>query len=201
MGYPLAPERMAEVVPRAQLIVLLRGPVDRAYSDYQQVARKGRENRAFEETIEEAIEAEKTLPFGKKDECSEEQEDRVDVKGPTRCVYLSRGIYVDLLRRWSKLFGDEQMLVLKSEDFFERPTETLKVVLGFLGLPDWEPEASEIPNEHKNKGEYEQKMDPATRKRLEELFEPHNKRLYEYLGKDFGGRVRIGESATSFNPR
>ncbi len=52
LGYPLAPERIAEVVPRAQLIVLLRGPADRAYSDYQQVARKGRENRTFEETIE-----------------------------------------------------------------------------------------------------------------------------------------------------
>jgi hypothetical protein len=29
-------------------------------------------------------------------------------------------------------------------------------------------------------------MDPATRRRLEEYFEPHNRRLYEYLGVDFG---------------
>lgn len=81
-------------------------------------------------------------------------------------MYLSPGIYVNLLRYWSKPFGNEQMLMLKSEDFFEHPTETLKVILGFLGLLDWEPEASEIRNRRKNKGEYEQKMDPATRKRL-----------------------------------
>jgi hypothetical protein len=29
-------------------------------------------------------------------------------------------------------------------------------------------------------------MNPATRRRLEEYFEPHNQRLYDYLGTDFG---------------
>jgi hypothetical protein len=29
-------------------------------------------------------------------------------------------------------------------------------------------------------------MDSATRSRLEEYFEPHNQRLYEFLGVDFG---------------
>jgi hypothetical protein len=72
--------------------------------------------------------------------------------------------------------------VLKSEDFFEHPRETLKPVLSFLDLPDWEPGAWEP----RNKGVYEQGMDLATRQRLEEFFEPHNKKLYEYLGVDFG---------------
>ena len=75
--------------------------------------------------------------------------------------------------------------MLKSEDFFERPVETLKVVLTFLELPEWEPEASELANK-RNKGDYGQKMDPAIRRRLEEYFEPHNQRLYDYLGVDFG---------------
>jgi len=153
MPHRLAPERMAEVVPQAWLIALLRNPVDRAHSDYQQVVRKGREPRTFEEAIE--------------GETSE---------------YLARGVYVDQLLRWSKFFSEEQMLVLKSEDFFERPRETLKLVLDFLDLPGWEPEASEI----RNKGTYTQKMDPATRRRLEDYFEPHNRRLYELLGVDFG---------------
>jgi hypothetical protein len=89
---------------------------------------------------------------------------------------------VDQLLRWSKFFDGEQMLVLKSEDFFERTTDTLKLVQSFLDLPDWEPKTWEI---HK-KGDYEQEMDPATRRRLEEFFEPHNRRLYEFLGVDFG---------------
>ena len=73
------------------------------------------------------------------------------------------------------------MLVLKSEDFFERPQETLKPVLDFLDLPDWEPEAWESGQKHN----YE-RMDPATRRGLEEYFDPHNERLYEHLGTDFG---------------
>ena len=72
--------------------------------------------------------------------------------------------------------------MLKSEDFFERPQETLKIVLDFLDLPPWEPEALEV----RKKGSYEQKMDPDIRQRLEEYFEPHNQRLYKYLGVDFG---------------
>jgi hypothetical protein len=29
-------------------------------------------------------------------------------------------------------------------------------------------------------------MDPATREQLDDYFEPHNRRLYELLGMDFG---------------
>ncbi len=96
--------------------------------------------------------------------------------------YLSRGVYVDQLLRWSEFYDKEQMLVLKSEDFYERAPETLMLVLDFLHLPDWQPETWEV----RNKGHYEQEMNPATRRRLEEYFEPHNRRLYEYLGVDFG---------------
>jgi hypothetical protein len=149
---------MAKVVPQARLIVLLRNPVDRAYSDYQQARRKGRETRTFEE----AIEAEKTRLLASS-------------------KYLGRSTYVDHLLRWSKYFDDEQMLVLKSENFFECPQDTLERVLDFLDLPNWEPEASE----KRNRGKYEQEMHPATRQQLEEYFEPHNEKLYEHLGVDF----------------
>jgi hypothetical protein len=77
------------------------------------------------------------------------------------------------------------MLVLKSEDFFESPHETLKLAFAFLELPEWEPEASQLGYK-RNTGSYEEGMNPATRRRLEEYFEPHNRRLYDYLGVDFG---------------
>ena len=153
------PERIAKVLPQARLIALLRDPVQRAYSDYQQVRRKGREPLPFEE----AIEAEKRQPKG--------------LRG-----YLSRGIYVDHLLCWSRFFAEDQLLVLKSEDFFGHTQETLERVLDFLDLPKWDADVSETRN---NKGEYETQMAPATRQRLEEYFEPHNGRLYEYLGVNF----------------
>jgi len=159
---PAVPKRMAEVVPQARLIVLLRNPVDRAYSDYQHEVRFEGEGRTFEEAV----------GFD-------------GASLDARCEYLSKGLYVDQLLRWSNFFAKEQMLVLKSEDFFERTPETLKLVLKFLDLPDWEPGPTGNPR-RRNKGGYVQGMAPVTRQRLEDFFEPHNRRLYEYLGVDFG---------------
>jgi Sulfotransferase domain len=176
MAHRLAPERMAQVIPQVRLIALLRNPVDRAYSDYQMAVRKEREPKTFEEAI--GLD-EGAMGAGQARLLDDDSE------------YLSRGLYVDQLLRWSRFFSREQMLVLKSEDFFERPKETLKVVLKFLDLPEWEPKASETGMERKkrdkrNPGAYEGGMEAATRRRLEEYFEPHNKRLYDYLGTDFG---------------
>ncbi len=179
LSYPPVPERVVEVIPQARLIALLRNPVYRAYSHFQAAVRKESEPRTFEEAI--GLEGVRSL--GKEDEAAE---------GGGRAAldddseYLSRSVYVDQLLRWSKFFSQEQMLVLKSEDFFERPQETLKLVVDFLGLPEWEPEASEILPKRRNKGDYERGMDPETRQRLEEYFKPHNRRLYDFLGADFG---------------
>ena len=175
ISHPLAPERIAEVVPQARLIALLRDPVERTFSDYQQVARKEREALTFEETIGAA---EKVQP------ADEEGEARVSL-GSARQGYLSRSIYVDQLLRWTRFFSKEQMLVLKSEDFFEDPRTTLQTAFDFLGLPEWEPTAEELLGGKRNTGGYGKEMDPATRRRLKEYFEPHNKRLYDFLGVDF----------------
>lgn len=175
--HPHAARRMAEVVPGARLIVLLRNPVDRAYSHYQMIARKGVELRTFEE----AVEAEVGMLRGETKGALEHEQHA----GPGHQLYsyLSRGVYVDQLRRWAEFFDREQMLVLKSEDFFERPAETLEIVLGFLGLQGGVSADKEVFGK-RNEGRYERGIDPGTRQRLETLFGPHNERLYEYLGVD-----------------
>jgi len=160
LGHPDVPERMAKVLPQARLIVMLRNPVDRAYSMYHHRVRNGHETRTFEEVVEADL-------------------------NDGSVGLLSRSIYVDHLVRWSEFFSEEQLLVLKSEDLFERPLQTLKVVLDFLDLPDWEPEVSKLTGNKRNEGRYEE-MNPSTRRKLEEYFEPHNQRLYEFLGVDFG---------------
>ena len=116
----LVPERMAKVVPQARLIALLRNPVDRTYSQYQQVTRKGRQTLTFEE----AIGVKKRRP-GVGGETSDEGGDDLIGLAEARHKYLSKSIYVDQLLRWSEFFPKEQMLVLKSEDFFENPVEAL----------------------------------------------------------------------------
>ena len=191
LAHLLAPERMARMVPEARLIVLLRNPVERAYSDYQHVARRGQEPLSFGE----ATELEEAALAGRNDRRSvrspgtggeTEGDDERDATIEARRGYLYRGIYVDQLLRWRRFFPEERMLVLKSEDLFVRTPEVLKLVLDFLGLPDWEFEARKKTREKRNEGNYERRIDPVVRERLERFFGPYNKRLYEYLGVDFG---------------
>src|SRR5215208_8528317 len=46
--HPLAPERVAQMLPNARLVALLRNPVDRAFSHYQHEVALGREPLSFE---------------------------------------------------------------------------------------------------------------------------------------------------------
>jgi hypothetical protein len=173
------PERVKKVVPQARLIALLRNPVHRIYADYRKKEGKGRESRTFKEIIDQMIESTRC---GERDEVLE-GEYRVNSSGEID-IFLHRGIYVDHLMRWREFFPREQILVLKSEDFFENPQEILNVILDFLDLPNWEPEDSLL--QEIRDGAEEARLHPETKRRLEEYFKPHNNRLYEYLGRDFG---------------
>jgi hypothetical protein len=154
---PLVPERMIESIPHSKLVALLRNPVDRAYSQYQMWVRQGNEARSFGEATKQELE------------------------GETGQGYLLRGLYAQQIERFSFFAERDQLLVMKSEDFFSRRWEVYDRALEFLGLTPLEPFA--VPPSTKT---VYPPMDPATRRRLEAYFEPHNQRLYEYLGVDFG---------------
>ena len=173
--YPLAARRVAETIPQAKLIALLRNPIDRAYSDYQHTVRQGYETLPFDEALkheEERLRGEKEKILA--DETYRSTNHR-------RFSYLSRGVYVDQLKEWHRYFDREQLLILKSEDFFDHPTETLRNVTHFLGLP----RRNTRIGGNRNPGGYSSPIDPETLQWLQQYYEPHNKRLYEYLGVDF----------------
>ena len=95
--------------------------------------------------------------------------------------YLSRGVYVDQLRNWMTFFPKEQFMIFKSEDFFKNPHAVVKRVSDFLELPNWNLTDYKISNSLSYTT-----MDATVRKRLIDYFEPHNQKLYEYLGVNFG---------------
>lgn len=181
MFHPHVPKRVSQVIPQVKLIALLRNPVDRAYSQYHLEVELKRETLSFEEAIEREEER-----IGKEREKVLKDEHYVSFDF-SRYSYLARGIYVDQLRTWMSFFPREQLLILKSEDFYADPVAALEQTSKFLNLPELEL--------HERKKKYKlhnyintpyPKMDAATRKRLIEYFEPHNARLYEFLGLNFG---------------
>jgi hypothetical protein len=172
--HPLAPGRVASILPEARLVAVLRNPVDRAYSHYQKERRKGTEFLPFEE----ALEAESERVPGEREKL---------VADPTyrsmahqRFSYLARGIYVDQIEAWRQWFPEKQLLVLNSEDMFRQPEAAVRSVCDFLELPDWSPSISQEPRATRYTP-----MSPSARRRLVDHFRPHNARLFQHLGRDF----------------
>ncbi len=173
--HPAAARRAASVVPDAKLIVLLRNPVDRAYSGWQLQTAIGTETLSFAD----ALKREPERLAG---------EDSRLVSDPSYSSfshrhhsYVARGMYAEQLERWFEHFHREQFLILSSEDFFADPDHTVQTVSKFLGVPQHDLPPAPSPR----RGRSSPQMDPHTRARLATEFEAPNLRLCELLGADY----------------
>ncbi|HUA13971.1 MAG TPA: sulfotransferase domain-containing protein [Verrucomicrobiae bacterium] len=174
--HPLAAERARKLVPAAKIIILLRDPVDRAYSHYHHERRLGHEHLPFEEAL--ACESSRTA-----DEAERlQREPSYESFNYQHFTYLERGIYANQIRRWRKFFPSEQLLILSSEELFEDGARVYRRVLGFLGLPALDLAA--YPAEHV--GKY-RPMAARMRDRLDEFYAPHNRVLREELNAEWPG--------------
>ena len=170
---PLAPPRARAEIPHAKLIVVLRNPIDRAYSEYHMRLKNHRESMTFED----ALDCEERRVAGHWDLAARDPS-HVPY-GALWHSYAGHGIYADALARWRGLFDPRRMLVLDSADLRSRGQQTLDSVFEFLGL-----EPCDVGDENLNEMAYPP-MAPSTRRRLADFFRPHNERLYEMLGRRF----------------
>jgi hypothetical protein len=173
--HPAVPSRVFAALPQARLIVMLRDPVDRAYSHYQLAVRAGKETLSFEE----ALDAEERRLTGDEERLAVDP--AYDSPSHRYNSYISRGLYLQQLERWEERFPREQLLILPSESFFADTVGSLAKVTGFLGL---EPYEGTLPAP-RNRATYEG-LRPETRRRLQERFAEPNRRLEEHLGLDLG---------------
>jgi len=174
--HPHAVGRIRKTVPGIKLIVMLRNPVDRAYSLYKWNVKVGYETLP---TFEEAVEKEEERIRDEwKRVCENEDYHSYNV---LHYSYLDRGRYADQMERVLNLFPREQVLILKSEEFYREPRAVFKRTLRFL-------DRHEIDLTDAKKYNYVryEEMSRSTRERLAEYFKPCNQRLYELTGEDFG---------------
>ena len=172
---PWVPARVAAFAPDLKLIVMLRNPVDRAYSHYKMSVRQGRETLSFEKAIaleSERLQRERGL-FGP---------DKAFAQGTSHRVhsYLLRGHYAEQLERWFAHFPHQQILILESEKFFFEPERLYTKVQAFLGLPEYH-----LSTYHRFNAGGSSSIDPEVGTRLTDYFAPHNTRLSDLLGRSF----------------
>jgi hypothetical protein len=173
--HPRAAERMARVLPDVKLIVLLRNPVDRAFSHFWHQAKRGFEDLSFEE----AVAAEPARLQGELEKVLADE--RYVSFERHHHSYLARGRYAEQLEGWMERFPRDRFLVERSEDFFADPSTVYGRVLEFLELPDYKLPSYETFNAFSDGS-----MEPSLRRMPGAHFRPHNQRLYDLLGRDFG---------------
>jgi hypothetical protein len=173
---PRAPLRAHRLAPKARIIIMLRDPVDRAYSQYHHEIRLGKESLSFEN----AIAAEESRIAGEAERLTHDP--RYISENYIHFTYLKRGLYAEQIRAWLEYYPVDQVLIVSSEKMFENPSAEYQRVLNFLRLPAWD--LPSYPVEYP--GKY-QPMNVAIRVRLREYFAPHNRELREYLDSKWPG--------------
>lgn len=170
---PRIARRVHACYPSVKAIVLLRDPVERAWSHYRERTENGVEPLAFQD----ALAAEDARTAG------ELARMRADPGYHSRAhdwySYRARGVYLPQLRNWLSVFPADQLLVLRSEDMYADPQAAFDQACRFLGvgahvLPDRRP---------RNTGRTRAPVPESCRRELAEFYAPHNRALEAFLGR------------------
>ncbi|HEU4421603.1 MAG TPA: sulfotransferase [Pilimelia sp.] len=172
MFHPLAPDRIARDLPDVRLLVLLRDPVERAYSAHAHELARGFEAEPFERALE--LEAERLA--GERDRMIADptyNSERLQHNG-----YVARGQYVEQLEHLTEVFGRDRLHVVDSDEFFADPRPAFDAVCDFLGLPRWDDITF-----GKHNARTRSPMSAELRARLDAHFAPYDERLAAWWGR------------------
>ena len=159
-----AMERIRDYHPRIKLIILLRNPIDRAFSHWNMLSDRNRENLGFLEAIAAEI---KEIRLGQPFQ-------------PRRRSYLDRGFYFGQMERVFSFFPREQVRVIKFEEFRGRTPEVVNEVFSFLEVKP----LARVKNREQNRIPYEREITTEERRYLYGFLEEGITRLEELLNWD-----------------
>ena len=169
--------RMFDTIPRAKLVLALRDPVTRAFSQWNHQREKWYDNRSFEEVIHQDMR-------------------NLKRKDHTHCYedLLQRGFYIEQVENLLKYYPRESLHILISERMKRNFRHELNGVLNFLGLYKEKKLSQKILRilglrddkiqilEGIYSRSYQEPMKEETARLLQEIYEPYNERLFQFLG-------------------
>ena len=175
---PLVAKRISKCIPDIKLIVMVRNPIDRAFSQYRRRFEKDSESRTFSDVVETEIEYLSSLPQSFNNDNLDKYAERF-LKAP----YLGRSLYEQQLLMWLKFFDKKQILLLKSEDFYQNPSNSLDKIYSFLGTKNYGNYQSLKIKQ--NASGYVIPLEPNVKKKLIDFFSTHNHILKKEWGITF----------------
>jgi hypothetical protein len=173
MYHPQAAPRIARDLPGVKLIVLVRDPVERAYSQHaHEVAREFETERDFGNAL--ALEPAR---LHRQEELLATDPEYYSFAHQHH-AYRGRGEYARYLSVLAGHVPRDRIQVVESERFFAEPDQVYDEVLAFLGLPD----LGRPPFERHNARPRSADMDPRIRRDLTRHFAAHDEDLAGWLG-------------------
>lgn len=157
-------ERIWNYNKQVKLLVLLRNPIERAFSHWNMQRERGYETLDF-------LDAVRAEP------------DRQREASPLqsrRFSYVDRGLYSEQLERVFKFFPREQVKVMKFENFRKDQPGIMRSVFDFIGV---EP-LKNIRNKERNLISYQREITDEEQRSVSNLFEEDSAKLEELLGWD-----------------
>lgn len=181
------PERIFLYNRAIKLIILVRNPVDRAYSSWNMyknfcnspVFSHLVEHRSFEQAIGEEL---YELTTGSRLEYQGYV--RLDNCSMSFPGYISRGLYYDQLTRYTKYFNKSQILIIDNYELHTDVLQVLTKIADFLNLDKFT--SIYTNNIETNAGQYTSTCNINVAELLKAYFTPFNELLYKYVGIDYG---------------
>ncbi len=117
------PKRIKEICGEdMKFIVMLRNPIDRAYSHYLHTKRDELEKLSFIKALEQEKERLKIAKIN------------CDPVAFAKFSYVFQGLYATHLNEYFQYFNTHQFLIIIFEEFVKNPTQSMRDVFSFLGV-------------------------------------------------------------------
>jgi hypothetical protein len=113
---PDAPKLIHQTVPHARIIMILRDPIERAYSNYLMVKKYGGIKSSFYDELIRDYKSQEEKLYGRSQ------------------LYVELGMYYEQVKGYFDIFGREQVKVIIFEEFVQHPQQSINEVLAFLGV-------------------------------------------------------------------
>lgn len=170
--HPLAGRRMGNDLTGIRLVMMVRDPVERAYSAYKHEAARGFET----ETFERALELEPQRLSGEVERILANPD--YESHHHRHNSYVARGQYAEQIVRLREAVGPEHVYVMDADYFFANPRREYTALTDWLGMRRSDPSRVEQWNARPGTP-----MAKHVRERLVAHFAPHDEALRDLTGR------------------
>jgi Sulfotransferase domain len=115
LSCPESPYRLKEWNPSARIVICLRNPIERAYSEHMHLVRDMLETKTFRDALEL-------------------EEERAARSWIPLFWHVKRGLYYESVRRYLDAFGDQRVKVILHEELTRSPASVVEGIFEFLGI-------------------------------------------------------------------